>query len=178
MQKVGYSLLNENNIEIQHWGSSLGSDRDIPNPIFLPDGTHLHAPTLGEHFGYKLVERWIDGDITKAFLKNGETISFDGNKIIVTWEYRLPNETEYAAAIQRHIDATAQARQYGDGISLASYDSSTNPAWAAEAQTFIAWRDAVWAYAFTELEKVKNGTRPQPSMDELLAELPSITWPQ
>lgn len=87
-------------------------------------------------------------------------------------------EQDYANAIQKHIDATAQDRQYSDGISLASYDSSTNPTWAAEAQTFIAWRDQVWIYAFTELEKVKNGTRPQPSIEELLAELPSITWPQ
>lgn len=89
-----------------------------------------------------------------------------------------PSQDEYADAIQKHIDATAQTRQYTDGISLASYDSSSNPTWAAEAQTFIAWRDQVWTYAFTELEKVKNGTRPQPSIEELLAELPSITWPQ
>lgn len=89
----------------------------------------------------------------------------------------VKQEQNYSNAIQLHIDATAQARQYSDGISLASYDSSTNPIWAAEAQTFIAWRDAVWAYAFTELEKVKNGTRPQPSIEELLAELPVISWP-
>lgn len=98
-------------------------------------------------------------------------------KVILFWEIETVPESEYANSIQQHIDSTAQIRQYSDGISLASYDSSTNPAWAAEAQTFVAWRDAVWVYAFTELEKVKAGTRPQPSIDELLAELPVISWP-
>lgn len=87
-------------------------------------------------------------------------------------------EQDYANAIQSHIDATAQSRQYTDGISLASYDSSTNPIWAAEAKTFIAWRDNVWVYAFAELEKVKTGTRPQPIIADFINELPSITWPQ
>jgi hypothetical protein len=33
-----------------------------------------------------------------------------------------------------------------DGATLASCVTSTNPEWAAEAQAFIVWRDAVWAY--------------------------------
>lgn len=85
-------------------------------------------------------------------------------------------EQDYANAIQKHIDATAQSKQYSDGISLASYDSSTNPTWASEAQIFIAWRDAVWAYAFTELDKVKNNQRTQPSIEDFISELPQISW--
>lgn len=176
MNKVGYSLLDQSNNEVQFWGNILGQDISIPNPIFLPNGDHVHAPTLGEIGEYKLVERWIDGDINKRFLISGEAIAFDGEKTIVTWQYRQPTETEYANEIQRHIDKTAQSKSYENGISLASYDSSTNATWASEAQAFIAWRDAVWMYAYTELDKVKNGTRPQPSIEELLQELPVISW--
>lgn len=89
----------------------------------------------------------------------------------------LPPLEAYSAAIQAHIDGTAQSRQYADGFALASYVNSTVPTWAAEATTFVAWRDQVWVYAYTELAKVQSGARPQPSIAELIAELPAITWP-
>lgn len=86
----------------------------------------------------------------------------------------LPSEKDYAAAIQFRLDEAARAQGYTDGVSLATYVSSNNAAWAAEARTFVTWRDAVWSYAYAELTKVKNGQRAQPTISELLAELPTI----
>jgi collagenase-like PrtC family protease len=83
----------------------------------------------------------------------------------------------YRKAIQSLIDGKAQEKQYDDGNSLASYVNSTVPEWAAEAQTFVAWRDHVWAYALAELAKVQKAEREQPSVDEFLAELPAFQWP-
>lgn len=83
----------------------------------------------------------------------------------------------YRLAIQWHIDATARARNYDSGITCASYVSSTVAAWAAEAAAFVAWRDAVWLYAYGEMDKVTNGERPQPGVADLLAELPAMSWP-
>jgi len=84
---------------------------------------------------------------------------------------------DYRSAIQAHVDATARARDYDSGVSCASWVASTNPAWSAEAQAFVAWRDAVWAYAYTELAKVEAGQRTQPTIDALLVELPAMAWP-
>ena len=86
-------------------------------------------------------------------------------------------QADYGQAIQRLIDEQARTRRYNDGASCASYAASTIPTWAAEAQAFVAWRDAVWAYAYAELAKVEAGERSQPSVDEFLAELPDIAWP-
>lgn len=83
----------------------------------------------------------------------------------------------FRLAIQAHVDAAAQARRYDGGVSLASYVASSNPAWAAEAQAFVSWRDAVWTYAYAELDKVLTGQREQPGVDAFLAELPAIVWP-
>jgi len=80
-------------------------------------------------------------------------------------------------AIQAHVDATARERTFRDGVTLASYVASTNSQWAAEAQAFVAWRDAIWAYAYAELAEVQGGLRPQPSVEEFLTELPTIAWP-
>lgn len=71
----------------------------------------------------------------------------------------------------------AQERRYDSAVSIATYVGSTNPAWAAEAAAFVAWRDAVWAYAYIELDRVMGGQRPQPTVSELIAELPALTWP-
>lgn len=80
---------------------------------------------------------------------------------------------QFRVAIQSYVDETAKARNYDSGVSLASYTSSTNAVWAAEATAFVAWRDAVWDYAYSELDRVVGGGRPVPTIDDFIAELPS-----
>jgi len=89
-----------------------------------------------------------------------------------------PTLEDYKRAIQALIDATAREKKYDDGKSCATYVNSTVQQWAAEAAAFVAWRDAVWAYAFTELDKVLNEERPQPTVEEFLLELPAMQWPE
>lgn len=87
---------------------------------------------------------------------------------------------QFRAAIQSHVDETARSRRYDSGNSLASYVASTNPTWAAEAAAFVAWRDAVWAYAYAELDKV-TAVPPQrevPTVETFIAELPAMVWPE
>ncbi|TPN03799.1 hypothetical protein FJ973_29590 [Mesorhizobium sp. B2-1-3] len=83
----------------------------------------------------------------------------------------------FQSAIQSLVDQTAASRSYADGNALASYVASTVPAWSAEATTFVAWRDAVWVYAYGELDKVSAGAREVPTVEAFLAELPVVAWP-
>jgi hypothetical protein len=124
--------------------------------------------------GWQLVD---DHRGKTAYRENGEAVQ-------VWWLGPLPSDVTlsppqqvYSAAVQAHIDATARGRGYDSGVSLASYVASTITSWAAEAAAFVAWRDAVWAYAYMELAKVRNAERSQPTVAELVAELPTITWP-
>lgn len=80
-------------------------------------------------------------------------------------------------AVQRHLDATAQTRGYDGILSLASYAASTHPPFAAEGRAGADWRDAVWGYCYQVLADVEAGTRPIPSIAELIAELPAMVWP-
>lgn len=89
----------------------------------------------------------------------------------------LVTADDYGEAIEAHADAVARSRQYSDAGRLASYVNSTNPAWAAEAAAFVAWRDAAWGYAYAQMAAVQAGQRPQPSVAELVDELPVISWP-
>lgn len=94
-------------------------------------------------------------------------------------EYVAPTPTinDFSRAIETHIDQIAQTRGYSSAVSCASYVASTNPLWQAEAQAFVTGRDAMWDYAFAELDKVQNGQRLTPTVEEFLAELPTVSWP-
>lgn len=84
----------------------------------------------------------------------------------------------YDAAVQRHVDAVAQARQYRDGVHCASYTTSTRAVWQAEALAFVAWRDAVWTQVNDLLEAVLAGKLPVPTVDEVIDRLPAMKWPE
>lgn len=91
----------------------------------------------------------------------------------------LAGESEwmYKGAVQRLLDATAQARGYDGILAACSYYGSTIAKFRAEANACIAWRDAVWAYCYDQLAKVQAGDIAQPSIDEFIASLPAIAWP-
>lgn len=86
-------------------------------------------------------------------------------------------QAAFEGAIQTKIDAVAQSKNYADGTAFAGYVNSNVPQWKTEAQAFIAWRDAVWIYAYAELAKALAGQREIPTVDAFLTELPTVpTW--
>ena len=84
---------------------------------------------------------------------------------------------EAATAAQNLIDATAQARQYKDGVTCASYVNSTIVSWAADASAFIKWRDSVWSKAITVEDQLVSGIIQTPSLLDFIAQMPVIVWP-
>lgn len=93
-------------------------------------------------------------------------------------ELDVPTQADYQIAIDKMVNETARSKNYNDANALAGYVNSTVPIWASEAQAFVAWRDQVWLYAYSEFEKVMTGQRAQPSVEDMLGELPAIQWPE
>jgi len=89
-----------------------------------------------------------------------------------------PSVSAYSAAIDAKVEAAARGRGYNSAAHMASYVASTVPAWAAEAATFVAWRDAVWSWALVELERVRAGEIAAPAIDDLIAAMPVVQWPE
>lgn len=89
-------------------------------------------------------------------------------------------QEQFRAAIQAHVDATAMSKLYNDSVTLASYDtlSQPNAAWKAEAAAFVIWRTAVWEYVNGQLLLFGAGEREIPTIEDFIAELPVIVWPQ
>ena len=84
---------------------------------------------------------------------------------------------EFTARVQARLDTFAKTRGYDGILSACSYATSTNPRFAAEGQYCVEARDATWAKCYEVLAAVEAGSRPMPTLDELLAELPVLTWP-
>lgn len=54
---VGYKLVDALDVVYQTWGGTWGQCPSIPNPIKLPNGDYVHAPSLNADYnGYTLVE--------------------------------------------------------------------------------------------------------------------------
>lgn len=84
----------------------------------------------------------------------------------------------FVAAIQGHLDSFAQTRNYDGIMSAATYATSTIPKFAAEGQYAVEARDATWTKGYEILDAVLSGQRPMPTIDEVIAELPPLKWPE
>lgn len=82
----------------------------------------------------------------------------------------------YEDAVQAHLDATAQSRGYDNTYTCLSYLSSTDEIWHREANAFNSWRDSVWRKCHEVLNAFMSGAIEQPTVEELIAQLPIIDW--
>lgn len=82
-------------------------------------------------------------------------------------------------ALEHYTDTVANngPRRYRSAESCVSYADDPDPAVAAEAAAFTAWRSAFWAAADQMKADVLAGLRPIPTLAEAIAELPQIQWP-
>jgi hypothetical protein len=78
-------------------------------------------------------------------------------------------------AVQAHLDAAAQARGFDDIKSAVTYaDEPTVPSFQSDGRRFRAWRSLSWQKCYEVMAAVKDGTRPIPSSNELISELPEL----
>ena len=85
-------------------------------------------------------------------------------------------KTQLIAAVQRCMDAQAQAHGYDDIFTAVTYaEESAVAKFQTEGKAFRAWRSAVWAFCYAYLDEVTAGTKPVPTEAELIALLPALS---
>jgi hypothetical protein len=137
------------------------------------DGCYLQVPS-DDHAGHMII---IDEATASDWVHYRANAARDGLELIPPAAPALPVEADYVNAIQAMLDTKVQERRYLSILSACSYAASTNATFKAEADACTAWRDAVWLKAYSVLDEVKAGTVAQPSIPDLLAMLPPLTWP-
>jgi hypothetical protein len=85
---------------------------------------------------------------------------------------------KFTDAVQAHLDAFARTRNYDGIMSAATYATSTVPKFKAEGRYAVEARDTTWAKGYEILDEVLSGQRPMPTIDEVIAELPPLAWPE
>ncbi|MBP6897369.1 MAG: hypothetical protein KBC94_23375 [Pseudacidovorax sp.] len=81
-------------------------------------------------------------------------------------------------AVQGQLDAVARALGYDGIFTAVTYaDEPAVPRFQAEGQALRAWRSQVWAACYSVLAAVQAGEREEPTMAELVAELPAFVAP-
>ncbi len=112
---------------------------------------------------------------------HGKLIQADANgrPVLVDPPPPTPEQiiAQYTDGVQQHLDTFARTRNYDGILSAATYATSQVPKFKTEGQYAVEARDATWAKCYEILAAVEAGSRPMPTLDELLAELPVLTWP-
>lgn len=120
----------------------------------------------------------IYDDISKIALVEGVIT----NKVIPA-PTPVQIQANLTACVQGIIDAKAREKNYDDGVACASYATSTNEKFKAEATDFISWRDVVWSTCYLVLDDALLGKKYNetwanaiPTETELLEALPVLKW--
>ena len=84
---------------------------------------------------------------------------------------------EYDKALTLHLDQTAQSKQYDNRITCAVRAGYSGP-FQAEGIAFATWMDNCNYQAYQILAQVNAGSIPAPTVEEFIASLPVMVWPE
>lgn len=113
----------------------------------------------------------------KRYVLDGYELNKDNQWIS---KYRLedipaPDFAEYDAAMEEFLYSERAGRGYTTREPTL-YIHSSNPRWKQDAEDWEAHIDEVMTYAQQLINEVKNGTRPQPTLEEFKAGIPRVLW--
>ncbi len=132
--------------------------------VFANGNVYDSVPKADGNTDYELVKEWIaNGGVVEPFETPSEIALREAKEKLEAIE----------SAVQALLDSEAKAKGYESILSACSYAGHTNP-FQIEGQAFVAWRGDVWAYCYQVLADVQAGTRVEPTLDELLLELPAL----
>ena len=87
-------------------------------------------------------------------------------------------QKQFTDAIQQRLDAFAQTRMWDDAKSCALRATSKIERYRVEGQYMLDAMDETWDTGTAILNAVLTGQRPMMSLEEVLAELPVLAWPE
>lgn len=129
----------------------------------------------------QVFENDYPNDAVKWAEEHNAYVLQSGNKFtIVNIVPHVPTEEEIQKlltdGVQAYMDKTVQVRGYDNIHTACTYATSTDETFKAEGTACVAWRDSVWRKCYSLLAEVKTGTRPVPTLEEVIAELPILDW--
>ena len=129
---------------------------------YLLNGT-MSVPKADGNREYEAIKEWLKDNTPESEYTEVE-LAEQNKQMLLT-------------AVQNMLDNDAKAKGYDSILSACSYAAYPNQ-FQAEGQEFLVKRSAVWAKYYEILGEVEAGTRPAPTVPELLAEIAATTTPE
>lgn len=111
-----------------------------------------------ERVDFFITEREVEEAYT-----DDEILGFITNASVATFE----------KAVQAMLDNTARSKGYDNVLSACTY-AVARGRFQQEGIKFAEWRTDVWAYCYEELDKIQQGLRTTPTVEQFLNELPQL----
>ena len=83
---------------------------------------------------------------------------------------------DYEEAVQNFLDQSVQKRGYDNVYTCLTYKDDPDPIFSAEAAQVLAWRSQVWRTAQGILNQWSQGQIEQPTIQQVLDQLPKLGW--
>lgn len=83
---------------------------------------------------------------------------------------------KYMTTLEAYYDAKAQERRYDNRYTCSLRAGYASP-FQAEGLAFAVWMDTCNAQCYALLLEVQAGTVPMPTIEDVIAGLPELTWP-
>lgn len=126
-------------------------------------------------------QRWEIRSKFTEYVQDGVTVTVAEQEkaalVIAAQQAQQLMIAQFDAALTNHLDQTAQAKRYDNRISCALRAGYDGP-FKAEGVAFAAWMDTCNASAYKKMAAVLSGQEQIPTVDEFIASLPAIVWPE
>ncbi len=130
---------------------------------YLVNGT-ISVPKAEGNRHYRDIQKWIsEGNKVEPFETKKEQAIREAKE----------KQDGLEQAIQAHLDSTAKENGYDSILSACSYAGGVNH-FQEEGKAFVTWRGEIWAYCYQVLVDVQSETRTEPTIEELIKELPEL----
>ncbi len=149
---------------------------EFGNIIVREDGSYVinggmyHVPNEG-----KFADMWAQ--VHEYALANPDNVTQEIEEPepeLTQEEINAQIQARLTNVVQKHLDSKAQELNYDSCLSVCSYVDTGVQKFDAEGRAFRAWRSQVWAKGYEILDACLAGEREIPTVEELLAELPTL----
>lgn len=148
---------------------------------FAKSTNGFYDPAINQHLPEDAIE--ITSELYQLLMNEqaiGKIIAADSNGYPIAVSPPPPTADEmkklYIEAVQNRLDSFAQSKGYDGIMSACTYVASSIASFANEAQRCVLLRDETWNACYKILTDIEQGKRTIPTIDEMLAELPALTW--
>jgi hypothetical protein len=118
---------------------------------------------------------YLDGEIYSG----GIGYTWDGSNFTgpAVTETKAQAKVRLLLDVKRFTDEEAQTQGFDDLLEACLFSFATNTALKNKGLAARVWKEDIKLYLKQVIQDVQNDVRPIPTTDELIAELPTITWP-